>query len=90
MTYLLGHVREVPPSNMFGHVPPPPPPVNQTLSRHDIIWQRSVTIYSDDILGQACLGSTHPPFEHVRARTPLTVNQTVSTFRHLATYCYYI
>ena len=25
-----------------------PPIVNQTLSRHDVIWQPTVTIYSDD------------------------------------------
>ena len=25
-----------------------PPPVNQTLSKHDVISQRTVTIYSDD------------------------------------------
>ena len=38
---------DVPPLGMFGQVPPPPP-VNQTLSRHDVNWQPSVTIYSDD------------------------------------------
>ena len=24
------------------------PPVNQTLSRHDVIWQRTVNTYSDN------------------------------------------
>ena len=52
---------------MFGHVPLPPP-VNQTLSRHNVIWQPTVTIYSDDIYPRACLGRTL--LEHVRARTP--------------------
>ena len=53
-----------------------PPPVNQTLSRHDVIWQLllfiamahagcglrlcTVTKNSDDILTQACLGTYLP------------------------------
>ena len=71
---------------MFGHVPFLP--VNQILSRHNVIWQPTVTKYSDDIFTQACL-ATYPllrkyarartPFEHGRARTPLPfVNQTLS------------
>ena len=38
MTYILGHVwAGTPHSNMFKYVPAPP--VNQTLSRHVVIWQ---------------------------------------------------
>ena len=35
------------PLNMFGHVPIPSP-VNKILSSHDVIWRRTITIYSDD------------------------------------------
>ena len=51
MTYTVGHVWAGPP---LEHVRARtfPPPVNQTLSRHDVIWQPSVTIYSDD----SCMG----------------------------------
>ena len=56
MTNTLGHVWAGHPAfNMFGHVPLSimfghvnPTPVNQTLSRHDVIWQPTVTIYFDD------------------------------------------
>ena len=42
----------------------PLPPVKQTLSKHDVIWQRTVTIYSD----------------YIWARTlPPLVNQTLSS-----------
>ena len=37
---------DVPPLNMFEHVPSSP--VNQTLSKYDVIWKPIVTIYSDD------------------------------------------
>ena len=52
----------------------PPPAVNQILSRHDVIWQPTVTIYSDDIfLGHVWAGPF--PLEHVRAPTPPSKNK---------------
>ena len=82
---------DVPPLTGSG---PYPPPVNQTLSRHDVIWQPTVTINSDD----SCRGGLKlctvtkngddiylracltktPPLKHVRARTPPPVNKTLS------------
>ena len=40
---------DVPPWTCSGTYPPPPP-VNQTLSRHDVIWQPTVTVNSDESL----------------------------------------
>ena len=66
MTYTLGHVwagapflehvrARTPP---FKHVRARTPPVNKTLSRHDVIWQPTVTIYSDD----SCMGDEMPAY----------------------------
>ena len=43
---------------MFGDAPPT---FNQTMSRHDVSWIPTVTIYSKEV---------PPPFKHVWARTP--------------------
>ena len=61
MTYNLGHV--------WAGLPPP---VNQTLSRHDVIWQPTVTIYSDDIYLRACLGRTPPPHLSIKPCLDMT------------------
>ena len=54
MTHPLSNLRVRTLTTNIGEVPPPQtcsgtyPPVNQTLSRHAVIWQPTVTIYSDD------------------------------------------